>query len=246
MTRDRVTYETEWAGRPFVVVDTGGWETDVRGLDQRVAEQAEVAVDLADAVMFVVDATVGATPPTRPSSGSCGARASRWCWRPTRSTTSAARHSGISGPMVKVEHRKSVDVGSVRLFERHIRSDPPSAAEMSVVTNFRGDQLSNDPTPPRDSPRGHGWNGDHDRRHCARVEPYDPGPYPRARLTGRDSAAAGQPPLVARRSRSEKTGHGAGAQAGRRHSGGGRSCIRCWTGRGPQRSSFRTVASVGA
>ena len=61
VTRDRVTYETEWAGRPFVVVDTGGWETDVRGLDQRVAEQAEVAVDLADAVMFVVDATVGAT-----------------------------------------------------------------------------------------------------------------------------------------------------------------------------------------
>src|SRR3954468_1488222 len=61
VTRDRVTYETEWAGRPFVVVDTGGWETDVRGLDQRVAEQAEVAIDLADAVMFVVDATVGAT-----------------------------------------------------------------------------------------------------------------------------------------------------------------------------------------
>ncbi len=61
VTRDRVTYETEWAGRPFVVVDTGGWETDVRGLDQRVAEQAEVAVELADAVMFVVDATVGAT-----------------------------------------------------------------------------------------------------------------------------------------------------------------------------------------
>src|SRR5919202_3653655 len=61
VTRDRVTYETEWAGRPFVVVDTGGWETDVRGLDQRVAEQAEIAIELADAVMFVVDATVGAT-----------------------------------------------------------------------------------------------------------------------------------------------------------------------------------------
>jgi GTP-binding protein len=61
VTRDRVTYETEWAGRPFVVVDTGGWERDVRGLSQRVAEQAEVAVELADAVLFVVDATVGAT-----------------------------------------------------------------------------------------------------------------------------------------------------------------------------------------
>jgi GTP-binding protein len=61
VTRDRVTYEADWAGRRFRVVDTGGWERDVRGLDARVAEQAEIAVDLADAVMFVVDATVGAT-----------------------------------------------------------------------------------------------------------------------------------------------------------------------------------------
>src|SRR3954470_18227536 len=61
VTRDRVTYEAEWAGRSFVLVDTGGWERQVRGLDQRVAEQAEIAVELADAVMFVVDATVGAT-----------------------------------------------------------------------------------------------------------------------------------------------------------------------------------------
>jgi GTP-binding protein len=61
VTRDRVRYETEWSGRRFMVVDTGGWERDVRGLSARVAEQAEVAVELADAVMFVVDATVGAT-----------------------------------------------------------------------------------------------------------------------------------------------------------------------------------------
>jgi GTPase len=61
VTRDRVTYETEWAGRPFVLVDTGGWERDLRGLASRVAEQAEVAVELADVVLFVVDATVGAT-----------------------------------------------------------------------------------------------------------------------------------------------------------------------------------------
>lgn len=61
VTRDRVRYETDWSGRRFVVVDTGGWERDVRGLALRVAEQAEVAIELADAVMFVVDATVGAT-----------------------------------------------------------------------------------------------------------------------------------------------------------------------------------------
>ncbi|HZL81146.1 MAG TPA: GTPase, partial [Demequina sp.] len=61
VTRDRVKYPAEWAGREFTVVDTGGWEVDVAGIDARVAEQAEVAVELADAVLLVVDGTVGAT-----------------------------------------------------------------------------------------------------------------------------------------------------------------------------------------
>lgn len=61
VTRDRVTYQAQWAGRDFLIVDTGGWEKDVKGLAARVAEQAEIAVELADAVLFVVDATVGAT-----------------------------------------------------------------------------------------------------------------------------------------------------------------------------------------
>ncbi|MCF6522466.1 ribosome biogenesis GTPase Der [Streptomyces sp. JJ36] len=61
VTRDRVTYEAEWAGRRFRVVDTGGWEIDVLGIDAAVAAQAEFAVEAADAVVFVVDAAVGAT-----------------------------------------------------------------------------------------------------------------------------------------------------------------------------------------
>lgn len=61
VTRDRVSYPAEWSGRDFTVVDTGGWEVDVAGLDARVAQQAEVAVELADAVLLVVDATVGTT-----------------------------------------------------------------------------------------------------------------------------------------------------------------------------------------
>ncbi|MCL1900651.1 MAG: bifunctional cytidylate kinase/GTPase Der [Promicromonosporaceae bacterium] len=61
VTRDRVTYPAEWAGRDFYVVDTGGWEVDVAGIESKVAEQAEVAIALSDAVVFVVDATVGAT-----------------------------------------------------------------------------------------------------------------------------------------------------------------------------------------
>ena len=61
VTRDRVSYDALWAGRRFVVQDTGGWEPDAKGLQQLVAEQASVAMRTADAVILVVDSTVGAT-----------------------------------------------------------------------------------------------------------------------------------------------------------------------------------------
>jgi len=56
-----VSYDATWAGRAFTVVDTGGWDPDARGMAERIKEQAELAVTLADAVLFVVDATVGIT-----------------------------------------------------------------------------------------------------------------------------------------------------------------------------------------
>jgi GTP-binding protein len=61
VTRDRVTYKAEWHERHFTLVDTGGWEPDAKGINASVAAQAEIAIDLADAVLFVVDANVGAT-----------------------------------------------------------------------------------------------------------------------------------------------------------------------------------------
>ncbi len=61
VTRDRVSYDALWTGRRFVVQDTGGWEPDAKGLQQLVAEQASVAMQTADAIVLVVDATVGAT-----------------------------------------------------------------------------------------------------------------------------------------------------------------------------------------
>ncbi|WP_432564522.1 ribosome biogenesis GTPase Der [Kineococcus sp. SYSU DK003] len=61
VTRDRVAYPANWAGRDFTLVDTGGWEAKAEGLNLAVADQAELAIELADAVMFVVDGTVGAT-----------------------------------------------------------------------------------------------------------------------------------------------------------------------------------------
>lgn len=69
VTRDRKVLECDWNGRPFVIVDTGGWLPPGHGRDlpggaglaRAVSEQAERAVREADVVLLVVDATVGVT-----------------------------------------------------------------------------------------------------------------------------------------------------------------------------------------
>ncbi|GIH68326.1 ribosome biogenesis GTPase Der [Sphaerimonospora thailandensis] len=61
VTRDRVTYEATWRGRRFTLVDTGGWDPDATGMALRIAEQAQVAAELANVILFVVDAGVGVT-----------------------------------------------------------------------------------------------------------------------------------------------------------------------------------------
>jgi len=61
VTRDRVSYDAEWNGKHFLVMDTGGWDTKARGLGAQIAGQAKRALSEADAVLFVLDATVGAT-----------------------------------------------------------------------------------------------------------------------------------------------------------------------------------------
>jgi GTPase len=60
VTRDRTEHLAEWQGRPFRVVDTGGWEHRAEGMSARIVSQAEAAVADADLVLFVVDVTVGA------------------------------------------------------------------------------------------------------------------------------------------------------------------------------------------
>ena len=59
VTRDRHAFTAEWRDRSFELVDTGGLEPGAQGLDARVAEQAQVAMDYADVILFVVDASVG-------------------------------------------------------------------------------------------------------------------------------------------------------------------------------------------
>ena len=61
VTRDRVSYQANWNGESFLIVDTGGWEAGVEGISSAIASQAEIAVSLADAVLLVVDARTGMT-----------------------------------------------------------------------------------------------------------------------------------------------------------------------------------------
>ena len=59
VTRDRKELEAEWLGVPFRVIDTGGWMPRGSDLDDKVSRQVEAAVQEADLVVFVVDASVG-------------------------------------------------------------------------------------------------------------------------------------------------------------------------------------------
>ncbi len=62
VTRDRVYCDAEWCGRKFTLIDTGG--LDVKSEDimwSHIRTQAELAIDLADAIIFVVDGRVGVT-----------------------------------------------------------------------------------------------------------------------------------------------------------------------------------------
>lgn len=60
VTRDRLYRTVEWSGRYFLMVDTGGFLPRSDELfDQKVREQAELAIAEADLVLFLVDAQVG-------------------------------------------------------------------------------------------------------------------------------------------------------------------------------------------
>ena len=66
VTRDRVYGETNWRGKDFTIIDTGGIEekaNDVISIQMRL--QAELAIDVADVIIFITDVTTGITPDDR-------------------------------------------------------------------------------------------------------------------------------------------------------------------------------------
>lgn len=64
VTRDRIYANTSWTGRPFTLIDTGGLQfgKDGEPLAEHTKTQAQIAVDQADVVLFVVDARAGVLP----------------------------------------------------------------------------------------------------------------------------------------------------------------------------------------
>lgn len=62
LTRDRKYGEGEMFGRKFMLIDTGGITGEEEGIDSAMAEQSMLAIDEADAVLFIVDSRDGLTP----------------------------------------------------------------------------------------------------------------------------------------------------------------------------------------
>ncbi|NLB86679.1 MAG: hypothetical protein GX793_06430, partial [Bacteroidales bacterium] len=62
VTRDRIYSEGEWLGNYFTVIDTGGLEPNNEEIMMsNIKKQAEVAIDTADVILFVVDGKEGLT-----------------------------------------------------------------------------------------------------------------------------------------------------------------------------------------
>jgi GTP-binding protein len=61
VTRDRKPLDADWAGREFIIVDTGGWLVAGDSLDRQVSAQAERAIAEASVVLFVLDTAIGIT-----------------------------------------------------------------------------------------------------------------------------------------------------------------------------------------
>ena len=65
ITRDRLYAKVEWLGRSFSVIDTGGIEITNRPFQEQIRVQAEIAIEEADVIVFVVDGKVGITADDR-------------------------------------------------------------------------------------------------------------------------------------------------------------------------------------
>lgn len=140
VTRDRVPYDAQWNGRRFTVVDTGGWEPDAKDRAAAIANQAEIAVQTADVVVFVVDVSVGPTDVDE-----AAVKMLRRSHKPVILVANKADNQALE--------LEAVSLWSLGLGEPH----PISALHGRGSGDLLDDILSALPTPPliiEDAPRG--------------------------------------------------------------------------------------------
>jgi GTP-binding protein len=140
VTRDRIPYDAQWNGRRFTVVDTGGWEPDAKDRAAAIANQAEIAVQTADVVVFVVDVSVGATDVDE-----AAVKMLRRSHKPVILVANKADNQALE--------MEAVSLWSLGLGEPH----PISALHGRGSGDLLDDILSALPTPPpiiEDGPRG--------------------------------------------------------------------------------------------
>ena len=59
VTRDRIYADAEWCGKQFTLIDTGGIENEKADFGAEIRRQADVAMDLADVIVFMTDGKAG-------------------------------------------------------------------------------------------------------------------------------------------------------------------------------------------
>ena len=66
VTRDRIIADAEWSGKQFLLIDTGGIEPENKEvIPSQMRAQAEIAMDMADVILFMVDGRGGLTAADR-------------------------------------------------------------------------------------------------------------------------------------------------------------------------------------
>jgi GTPase len=68
-TRDRNYAEGDWQGRPFMLIDTGGFEPAADGILAQMREQTTLAIEESDIIIFLLDGRDGLTPADREIAG---------------------------------------------------------------------------------------------------------------------------------------------------------------------------------
>jgi GTP-binding protein len=85
VTRDRLYDVSEWLGREFIIIDTGGLRFEEENTIARgVQLQAEIAIDEADIIVFCMDTREGITAEDEQVAEYCADLASRSSWPPIR------------------------------------------------------------------------------------------------------------------------------------------------------------------